>query len=375
MRTENNIKLSKPYFENLDALRFLAALSVFIFHFFQEIKSFMPVDGTKAYKLITIFTTKGTLGVNFFFVLSGFLITYLILNEYTVKGSFSLKNFLIRRTLRIWPLYYFIVLLGFVLFPLILPDYYTAHSPLHYVFFLANFDELYSGMYDNVNFLTAPWSVAVEEQFYLCWGTLLFLIKPLKGKNTLAIIGVLTLISLGFGIWHFNAPRILYYHTFSVMINILIGATLAYFYFKRNPRLINLKNISKNTIRLIYIIGFFVIIAKNKIFIGPFAAIEHLILSFFFAFVIFDQIHLKNSFFKFGKIKWFNHLGQISYGLYLYHLVVFYLISNLILPLINDNITSLISFFTLGVTLTYLISRWSYKYFEQPFLRLKDKFN
>src|SRR5690606_19355370 len=125
-------------FENLDALRFLAAFSVFVFHFFRDVNGLEPeLQEYRIFDIVLSITDKGSLGVNFFFVLSGFLITYLILHETKYKGHFSLKNFLIRRTLRIWPLYFIVILIGFVIFPLLISNYYTVHEPLMYVAFLA----------------------------------------------------------------------------------------------------------------------------------------------------------------------------------------------------------------------------------------------
>ena len=175
MNTLGPKKLHNVYFHNLDAARFIAAFAVFLLHFSNEIKGQFPsLNESSLFKLIYLFTGKGGLGVNFFFVLSGFLITYLILKEYKDYNKFHLGKFLIRRTLRIWPLYFIIGLIGFVLFPLIFSDYHTLHHPLNYFFFLANFDEIWYGANDPINFLTSPWSVAVEEQFYLFWGIVLF---------------------------------------------------------------------------------------------------------------------------------------------------------------------------------------------------------
>jgi len=383
LSTENKIKLTKPYFENLDALRFFAAFSVFIFHIVQELKVFLPISEDQAlYKGLTFFTSKGTLGVNFFFVLSGFLITYLILYEHQTKGQFNLKNFLIRRTLRIWPLYFLIILIGFVLFPLVFAQYSTNHSPLMYSLFLANFDELSVGLHDNINFLTAPWSVAVEEQFYLFWGIILFFVSRFKKFKLSYLLFILFAGSILFSYINFDQPRILYYHTLSVMSNIIIGAGLALAYFKQVKWLMQLKEMSKFKIILIYLIGIILILLKNKIFVGHFAIFQHTILSLYFAFIIFDQIYLTRSFFKFGRIRLFNHLGQISYGLYLYHLVILYLlikVVNLVFTLIDrtDVNYSLVTFFFIvfGAGLTYLLSRWSYRFFERPFLTLKRKFN
>lgn len=378
MTGQNNIKFKKPFFKNLDALRFLAAFSVFLFHFFNEVSALYDLNTEgNTYKLFNLFFSKGNLGVNFFFVLSGFLITYLILWERQQTQHFNIKRFLIRRTLRIWPLYFFIVFIGFFAFPLLLNEYNTNHSEWYYIFFLANFDEINVGLQDSINFLTAPWSVAVEEQFYLFWGTLLFVIQYFKKFKLWPILITLLLCSLIFSFLQHTSPRILYYHTFSVMSNIVIGSTLALCFFQEKKWLITLKRLKKWQIIFIYLIGLSLIILKNKIFISALVTIEQSVISLFFAFIILDQIYLSNSFFKIGRINLLNKLGKISYGLYLYHLLVMYLIFYFAKTwLLSQTMLIGVSAFLIISTLsTYILSYFSYQYLEKPFLRLKKKFH
>ncbi len=381
MTEQKNIKIKRPYFKNLDGLRFFAALSVFVFHFVSEIKNFAPAqtDG-QVYKLLTFITSKGTLGVNFFFVLSGFLITYLILFEIKNKGGFNLKNFLIRRALRIWPLYYLIVLIGFIIFPFFLKDYHTQHHLINYVFFLANFDEIYYGANDSINFLTSPWSVAVEEQFYLFWGVLFFILSPVIYKHKKGgfifklIILFLLMLSFIFRWVNIDEQRIIYYHTLSVMPDILIGAVLGYLFISNHPIINQLKQFSKLKISIIYIIGGLIIIFKTKIFMGEFLVFERYIIALFFAFVILDQISFKQSVFKVERIKGAAFLGKISYGLYMYHLIVIFLLQKWIDFNAFNVWLSISLFLFLSVVLTFLISLSSYNWIEKPFLALKNKF-
>ena len=102
----------KIYFENLDGLRFLCFLSVFFFHSFHT--EYAYIKNTETYNFIkfSVFG-NGNLGVNFFFVLSGFLITFLLIAEKELNGQINLRKFWIRRILRIWPLFYFCVFFGF----------------------------------------------------------------------------------------------------------------------------------------------------------------------------------------------------------------------------------------------------------------------
>ena len=382
MAPQKNIKShgKRPHFKNLDALRFFAAFSVFLFHFFGEIKNLIPIsEKNSIYRGITAFTSKGLLGVNFFFVLSGFLITYLILFELKHTNNFNLKHFLIRRTLRIWPLYFIIICIGFILFPLLFSDYHTQHHLINYVFFLANFDEIWYGANDTINFLTSPWSVAVEEQFYLIWGILLLVLSRLKKFNFITLISALLVVSFIFRLLNYSDLDIIYYHTLSVMPDILVGSLLAYLYFRKTVWIQKLKNLSKSKIIFIYGVGIILVLFKTKLFIDYFIVLERFVFALFFAFILLDQIYFKNSVFKLGKVKLFNHLGKISYGLYMYHLVVLFLLQKLMINLFSElnlnNYSIVIIYFSLGILGTYLLSFVSYHTIEKPFLSLKKRFN
>lgn len=382
MTPQNNIKshVKRPHFKNLDALRFLAAFSVFLFHFFSDLKSFIPnIEHNTLYKGITTFTSKGLLGVNFFFVLSGFLITYLILFELKHQNNFNLKHFLIRRTLRIWPLYFIIICIGFLVFPFLFSDYETSHQVVNYLFFLANFDEIWYGANDSVNFLTSPWSVAVEEQFYLMWGILLLGLSQLKKLNLMTLIVVLLGASFVFRFMNYHDSRLIYYHTFSVMPDILIGAGLAHFYLKKTDWLVKLKTLSQFKIITVYCIGFLIILLKNKLFTGQLIVLERYVFALFFAFILLEQIYFKHSFFKLGRLNLFNHLGKVSYGLYMYHLVVLFVLQKFMIGIINEfdvnHYLIIIIYFILGILGTYTLSFASYHLIEKPFLTLKKRFN
>lgn len=160
----------KFYFVNLDALRFIAAMSVVVFHYltFLQGKELLP----KWIETIDFIFKRGHLGVHFFFVLSGFLIFFLYLQEIQRSGKFHPWNFLVRRTLRIWPLFYFVVGISFLMvyfFPIYGP---TEHQSIYFIVFLSNFNELKNGLTDAYTLLTVPWSVSIEEQFYLSFALL-----------------------------------------------------------------------------------------------------------------------------------------------------------------------------------------------------------
>ncbi len=89
----------KIYFPNLDGLRFFAFFFIFMYHCYFQVA--VPEEGNYFYLAFLKLWENGDLGVNFFFTLSGFLITYLLLNEEKQNGQFSIKKFYWRRTLRI----------------------------------------------------------------------------------------------------------------------------------------------------------------------------------------------------------------------------------------------------------------------------------
>ena len=162
------VMMTRPqYFPILDALRFLASLSVFLAH---SIVFFRLPVGVKGV------ADAGYFGVIFFYTLSGFLITYLLLKEKENTGGIAIKAFYVRRILRIWPLYYGIVLLSFFVFPYLLPGH-GLHSMgewkrpfLLYLLFLPNVAVL-GGFYLATCFHT--YTIGYEEQFYLFWPLLL----------------------------------------------------------------------------------------------------------------------------------------------------------------------------------------------------------
>jgi peptidoglycan/LPS O-acetylase OafA/YrhL len=164
--------MTKPrYFPILDSLRFLASVGVVVSHSTVFFRSSGPV-----FFFPPVVEDAGYFSVVFFYTLSGFLITYLLLKEREDTGTIAVRNFYIRRALRIWPLYYTIILLSFFVFPhLILGHPGRDSGPwvgpfLLYLFFLPNVAVL-GGFYLASCFQT--YTIGYEEQFYLFWPLLL----------------------------------------------------------------------------------------------------------------------------------------------------------------------------------------------------------
>lgn len=367
---QSNIQNNIPYFKNLDALRFMAAFSVLIFHYFSWMND--HINFGSFYEYIDVIISKGSLGVNFFFVLSGFLISYLIFKEIEVKKKFHAFNFFVRRTLRIWPLYFFVIALTFFIINLF-PIYgATNHNWTWYLFFGVNFDEIYRGVNDLYTQLTIPWSVSIEEQFYFFWAIVIGGLH-LKSKNQFIVFFIIIWIcSLIFRGYHDGNERVLYYHTFSVMGDLAIGAIIAWGYFFHLKYVKKIFSSSKAINILIYLIIAVAIILKNKLFNHSFIYIfENTIISLGFGWIILHQIIGKN-YVQLHKHKFLTHLGKISYGIYMYHALILFFIE--VYYFHTNEEVNVLWVLLFGFAGTIILSHLSYIYLEKPFLKLKRRF-
>ena len=178
---------NRIYLPGLNGLRALAAISVLVSHIFQNT---FGNWGLK-YLRLPLFTD----GVTLFFVISGFLITYLLMQELSKTKTIDIPKFYVRRILRIWPIYYLyiFVVIG-VLFWVGNESDILNYTLLYYVFFAANIPFLSAA---GIALIVHYWSIGVEEQFYLFWP---WLVKLSKNKIVIITLSVLVLwVVLKFG--------------------------------------------------------------------------------------------------------------------------------------------------------------------------------
>ena len=362
----------KRHFYILDALRFFSFLAVFVSH------AFFTKNISDSHSTFLSLLHLGRLGVDFFFVLSSFLITWIILEELDNTKDFKIGFFYIRRTLRIWPLYFLIVFIGFsiiylqpILTQLRSPDH-PSPPLLWFVFFICNFWIAFHG--DNFLFLLVfLWSIAIEEQFYLFWGVLM----KFMGKFLNPICLLLIAVSLWFRYVHLNDNHQVYFHTFSALGNFAVGALIAKMAYGRTKLFLYLSQLSQIPIAFAYLIFFCSIIFYNRLFNYTFTMIvERLVFSLLFGFIIFEQCFCKNSFIKFGRWKSINYLGKISYGLYCFHGVVITLFikASGMLDISNHPLVTFVLIPCSIFILTVFISTVSYEYYEKKFIELRKKF-
>jgi len=374
----------KIFFPNLDGLRFISFFLVFLYHtymtFFNNIKDSSP----DTFDYIQRLFQHGNLGVNFFFVLSGFLITYLLIREKEYTGKIHVPNFYVRRILRIWPLFYLCVFIGFVVFPFVKKfmgqSPHEIANPVYYLAFANNFDFMHSWpQKPDATLLSVLWSVAVEEQFYLTWPLILSLV-PFRFYKF--VFPAVMLLSIVFRAFHAEFTEqgyaFRYFHTFSLIGDMALGGLFAYLCSSDTKFKRFVTNMNRLQIAMIYVGAIAVVLFKSDLFDqNAFTVtIERVVISFFFGMIILEQNYAKNSFFKMSRFKLMSKLGIYTYGLYCLHLLGF-LVADIAITKAGFDKTSF-AIAIMGVIIAFfisiVISLSSYHFYEKWFLRLKDKF-
>lgn len=365
------------YFSGINGFRFIAALAVIITH----IELLKGVFGFKSYWTNPVIFNLGGMGVYFFFVLSGFLITYLLLVEKEKYGKIAVKQFYIRRILRIWPLYYLITILGFFILPKMdifhihyLESSFIENFWLNLILYILILPNLAFSLFPAVPNIGQLWSIGVEEQFYIMWPWLISKSKNIV-KTLLVFMSFLILLKISVLIlgkfysgttWYGSLKLFVAMSKFECMA---IGGIGAYLLFSKNL-LLNLIYNKFTLIVSVTLIPVLIYFTPDKLQDGI-----HLVYSVLFLIIILNvsnQHHIT----KFEN-KTLNYLGRISYGIYMYHFMIIPAVLYLckIYLSINSEIITNILIYTIVISLTIFISGISYHFLEQPFIALKAKYS
>ncbi|MCX7987580.1 MAG: acyltransferase, partial [Bacteroidales bacterium] len=302
----------RMHFPTFDAFRFFSFLLVFLHH--------SPIPESSCFSFLS---KSGGIGVIFFFVLSGFLITYILLDEKIEKGKISLKKFFVRRILRIWPLFYAMLLFAY-LTPYILDLFKLSYSNNGYepnwlmsVLFLENYKMMLTNSFPNVSPLGVMWSLCIEEHFYIVWGILITMLSIKK-------IPFLITGSIVFA----NIARLFYAHynlsTLDLFTNIdyfAYGAIPAYILHFRKDIISKIEQfhyLAKYGVAISSLL--FAFILPNIYCYGieifmPFAC------GISFSSTLLFTLPPTNRLFISDK-KWVSKLGIYTYGLYLFHTII-----------------------------------------------------
>jgi peptidoglycan/LPS O-acetylase OafA/YrhL len=369
------------YFPNLDGLRFIAAMMVFFQHGFIRLALASGIENDFITRLASTIGSGG-LGVSIFFVLSGFLITYLLLEEHKRTGTISLRNFYMRRVLRIWPLFYFVLLFGFIIYPglksLMGIETELCSRAIYYWTFLSNFDEIYihhNCFGHGAQIQSITWSVSIEEQFYLFWPLLFLFIR-----NAYHVYIFIIIIAGSFFFRMLNAgdDPVLYFHTFSVLIDLAAGGLAAWLSINTNVTRKIFQNMGITTSLALYIAGFAGLMYWDVIAPWHYGnAVARVFFVLYFVFIILHQNYAPDSWLKLSHNRFFSSMGKYTYGMYLLHPIAILIldVSFRLMEWKRDIFSNELIFSIAATLLTFAICIFSYHYFEKYFLNLKNKFS
>jgi peptidoglycan/LPS O-acetylase OafA/YrhL len=353
-------KSNSTYFPALNMLRCIAALFILIYH-----QTIIYHENYTAY--IVRFLNNLVIGVDLFFIISGFLIVYLLVAEKSNTNTIQLKNFYLRRVLRIFPLYYFIIILAAIVY------YNKSQFGLNqFSLFVGNFWMIKHSTW-TVGMLNPLWSLCIEEHFYIVIPLLIFIIpKP----YLIHLFVIVIVLSLGFKTYYAVQPNqvfIMYCHTLARVDELAIGGLLAVWYNNNNKRF----NISAASIIVVGIVLFVIMIVGRVGYLSTsnYAAIWVRYLYVGPLVFLFCGLVLNTKQFSFiNKIinnKIINHLGKISFGLYMLHQPLLDLVAYW-LPAANNILLLRVG---INMVLTIGLASLSFTYYEGYFLKLKEKFS
>lgn len=351
------------YVKSLDGVRAVAIILVMLFHYRSTLE-------------------LGWIGVQLFFVLSGFLITSILVDEKKYSIGFYLKRFYWRRSLRIFPLYYlYIALVGLLYLVSHIPENYLQHLPflLSYTF---NFIPLLQPLEFDVAF-THFWSLAVEEQFYLIWPLVIYMFNSKQLKVVVIIVIILCpVLRYVTYLWltehaYDHVGEILYRMTTSQFDGFAFGAAIPLF--NLDKRIKSSSIVFIISICLFLSLGFYNMISQelNWTSLGyPIGGTENFqylwsytLVNFMCLSLILFLLDKNNSILaKAFSNKFLVSIGKVSYGMYVYHWIVIRIYQNTLGQFLTSAIASIMLYFMI----VYFISVISYELFELHFIKLKN---
>jgi peptidoglycan/LPS O-acetylase OafA/YrhL len=355
----------------LDGVRGLAITMVLVFHFTTWANDRAP---TRLFEL----TSPGTLGVDLFFVLSGFLITGILADARGSDGYF--KNFYMRRTLRIFPLYYAAVVLVAVIGPLIAPNNQKIAEVTAQQGWLWTYTVNISGAIKNqFTFygMNHFWSLAVEEQFYLVWP---FLVAWLPRERMAKLCVVLMVAALGLRIWFDAHDRWLaVYSLMPCRMDELSAGALAALLLRGPSTAPELLRWSRYAV-IAGGIGTALLVLPLHGSLPPHVLLPTTLSALFGGMHVYAVLlDAKSVLRRVLEVSWLRALGRYSYGLYVIHHPLRQLFEKLFPPgtlasVLHSPALGAIAFTLLSGLLSLGFAYVSFRFFESPILNLKRHF-
>ncbi|HEV8577594.1 MAG TPA: acyltransferase [Thermoanaerobaculia bacterium] len=363
----------KPHFPGLDSLRFLAAFFVVLDHIpMNQGSAGLP---NPSYGALFF---RGEPAVAFFFTLSGFLITYLLLEERRRTGEVRVGSFYLRRACRIWPLYFLIVILGLSFYNFLLPRL-SIHYPVEYdlrvavLFYVLLLPNVMNGLYRVGGILNPLWSIGVEEQFYLFWAPALRRLRDALPGFCWGLLGTSFAAFclnhagvFGGGSVHMIAGQLRFHF-------MAAGALCAWALQRHRERLLALLPFSSRPLQYLLAALLLEYYLAGLIPWGWF--LEEILQVVLYSWLIVTVAANPRNVVRVSNPAC-EYLGTISYGLYMWHMVAIYGTSALFRATSwwrGHLALYCIAYYGIAFGATVLISHLSYRWLERPFLRLKDR--
>jgi peptidoglycan/LPS O-acetylase OafA/YrhL len=373
------------YLPELDVLRFFAFFGVFVFH--------LPPTGFWffwRYGLLGYAGISGVFGVDLFFTLSGYLLTRLLLRERERTGNIDVKAFYVRRTLRIWPLYYFVLIFLLVLSrlpvsmtsapPLIVDAFRPMHLRLYFFLavFLFNFNFANHILTEGLPLMLPLWTISVEEQFYAFWPWVMRYIPARRIVVVPILMIAVACFTRAISI-PFKLDTLVWLNTFTRLDPMAVGILIALAP-PLNPR---------TALRVALVVFGFGCWMFASYYCELSLQVSTLKISFGYPAVaigsgafLLATIGAKSLRSGSAVARCLTYLGKISYGLYVYNPIAktfcYIVLFRVLIPKAADagyaEWTPWAAFVLLNFALNVAMAATSYKLVEAPFLRLKKRF-
>ena len=355
--SQHSVFRSTKVFSSLDGLRCLSILGV-LWHHTVEPPTYAPI------------LFRGFLGVDMFFVLSGFLIVTLLLREKETHSAISLKSFYVRRALRIFPLYYGLLLALAVTLFFVFPQPRMAEPFLQAMPFYTTYT---SNWIHDTTFMAITWSLATEEQFYLFWP---LVERFLRGGCVYAILAGLIFVNqlVNFAVVDGFLQEVMGLAHLEILDStftpICLGVALAHVLHSRRGFAFVVRFLGRRHSSLVTLLA---LVCALNIPVHDISGLPRLAIQILMTMLLCCCV-LREEHMLSKPLSWrpVRRLGTLSYGMYLFHMmarqVAVFLLGSL--PLRLDG-----SLFIVCTLLTIVLAEVSFRYYETPFLRLKVFFS
>lgn len=372
MGTVPNVGAGRFYYPELDAIRFFLFCAVWSYHILprdQNLYTARHIPNVLA-SLITGAIKAGMCSLDVFFIVSAFLITELLLRERELRGLADLKAFYIRRLLRIWPLYFFMIVIAALLSLIDRSQPLGWTYALSFLVFAGNWIMVRRG-FPQASIIGPLWSVSFEEQFYLLWP--LVLQRASKRSICKIAVGLLATASLArlILLLHHEGGDPIWYNSFARLDSISCGILLAVILHGHTAPHIGLAA----RVALLLVGGFAWIVVSHycglldntpKLLGGM---IGYPLMSLGGVAVFLAVLGAAQDGASIMKYSAFVYLGKISYGLYAYHILGLRL-SNYLFSAYHPVHGWTLSWLV-ALAITFFLAAASFHWLESPFLRLK----